>query len=85
LTKKKTKTEKGGPSSPFKLEMALAQSCKNISACLFRIQIPQLLKGGIDQLGVNCDSSFLLFESHQKQQIFELHKIGEVNMFVFSQ
>ncbi len=57
--KKVTKTKKGGPSSPFKLQMALAQSCKNRSTCLCRIQIPQLPKGRIDLLGVNCDSSFI--------------------------
>jgi hypothetical protein len=69
------------PSSPFKLQMALAQSCKNTLAFCVDIQIPQLLMGGIDQWGVGRNSSSLWFEPHQKQQILKLHKIKEVNPF----
>jgi len=36
--------------------------------------------GGIDQWGVDHDGSFLCFEPHQRQQILELHKIGEINL-----
>jgi hypothetical protein len=42
-------------------------------------QIPQFLRGGIDQWGVNCDSSFPWLELHPRQQILELRKIKEVN------
>jgi hypothetical protein len=42
-------------------------------------QIPQLLRGGIDQLSVNCNSSFPWLELHSIQQILELHKIKEIN------
>jgi hypothetical protein len=31
-------------------------------------------------MGVGCDNFFPWLELHQRQQIFELSKIGEVNM-----
>jgi hypothetical protein len=62
--KKVTKREKKGPFGTFKLQMALAQSCKNTSTCLCKHPNFQLLKGGIDQLGVDHDNSFLWLESH---------------------
>ncbi len=46
------------------------------------IQIPQLLKGGIDQWDIDRDSSFFWVELHQRWQIFEMHKVKEVNLFV---
>jgi hypothetical protein len=36
LRRKITKTKIGRPSGPLKFHMALAQSCKNTSACLFK-------------------------------------------------
>jgi hypothetical protein len=45
----------------------------------------QLLKGGIDWWGVSCNSSFPWLELHWRQQILELHKIGEVNLLVLGQ
>jgi hypothetical protein len=44
------------------------------------IQIPQLLRGGIDQQGVDHDNSVLWLESHWKQQVLRWHKIKEVNL-----
>jgi hypothetical protein len=38
--------------------MALAQSCKKYQLVCVDTQIPQLLKGGIDQWGVNHNSFF---------------------------
>jgi len=43
--------------------------------------VPQLLKGGIDQWGVNRNSSFLWLEPCRRQQIIELHKTGKVKLF----
>jgi hypothetical protein len=43
--KKVTKTERGGPFSPFKLQMALTQLCKNIFACLCRHPNTSTTKG----------------------------------------
>jgi hypothetical protein len=60
--------------------MALAQSCKKYQLVCVDTQIPQLLKGGIDQWGVSCDSSFFLLEPRQRLQIFELCKIRELNL-----
>jgi hypothetical protein len=57
--RKMTKVERWGPFGTFKLQMALAQSCKNTSACLCKQPNTQLLRGGIDQCGVSCDNSFL--------------------------
>jgi hypothetical protein len=41
--------------------------------------------GEIDQWGVGYDSSFPWLELCPMQQILELCKIGEVNMFVLGQ
>jgi len=46
-----------------------------------RNQIFQLIRGGVDQCNVNYDRSFPWFESHQRQQILELHKIEKINLF----
>jgi hypothetical protein len=47
------KIERRGPFGPFKLQMALAQSCKTHRLVYVDIQILQLLMGGMDQWGVN--------------------------------
>jgi len=48
-------------------------------------QILQLLRGGLDGWGgVGCDSFFPWLELHRRQQILELHKIGEVNLLKLS-
>jgi hypothetical protein len=43
-------------------------------------QIPELLKGGINQSIISYNNSFLWLKFHRKQQIFELCKIGEINL-----
>jgi hypothetical protein len=43
--RKVTKTKRRGPSSPFKLQMALAQLCKNTSICLCRLTNTSTAKG----------------------------------------
>ncbi len=58
--KKVTKIEKGGPSSPCKLQMELHHHVKTHWFVFVDIQIPQLLMGGIDQWGVGCNNSFFL-------------------------
>jgi len=78
--KKITNKKKGRPFSPFKLQMALAQLCKNTSTCLCRH--PNISTGRIDQQGVDYDNSILWRESHWKQQIFRWCKIEEVNLHV---
>jgi hypothetical protein len=40
-------------------------------------QIFQLLKGGIDQWGVDHNNPFFFLELHQRQQILELRKLGK--------
>jgi hypothetical protein len=42
---KVTKIEKGGPSGPFKLQMSLAQLCKNTSTCLCKHPNTSTTKG----------------------------------------
>jgi hypothetical protein len=67
------------PSSPLKLQWHWHNHVRTHWPICVNIQISQLLKGGIDQWGVDHDSSFLQFELHWRQQIFELCKIGEIN------
>jgi hypothetical protein len=43
--RKVTKIERGRPSIPFKLQMALAQLCKNTFACLCKHPHTSILKG----------------------------------------
>ncbi len=50
--KKVTKTKRGKPYGHFKLQMTLAQLCKTHLLTYVDIQIPPLLRGGIDQGGV---------------------------------
>jgi hypothetical protein len=57
--KQVTKPKRGRPFGPFKLQMAYPPAYVNI-------QIPPLLKGGIDQQGVSYNSSILWLEPHQK-------------------
>jgi hypothetical protein len=45
-------------------------------------QILQLLEGGLDQWGVSHGKVFFWFESHRRQQIFELYKIEEIDLHV---
>jgi hypothetical protein len=40
-----TKVKRWRPSNPFKLQMALAQSCKNILACLYKQPNTWIAKG----------------------------------------
>jgi hypothetical protein len=55
--------------------MALASRVKTHRHVCVSNQIPQLLTGGIDQWGVDCNNSFSWFEL----QILELRKIREIN------
>ncbi len=57
--KKMTKVERWGPSSPFKLQMALAQCVKSHWHVCVRNQIFQLLKGGIDHWRLVAMTPFL--------------------------
>jgi len=43
--RKVTKTKRGGPSGPFKLQMALAQLYKNMSTCLCKFTNTSTTKG----------------------------------------
>jgi hypothetical protein len=49
------------------------------------IQTSQLLKGGNDQLVVDCDSSFIWLELFWKQEILEMCKIDKINSLVLEQ
>jgi hypothetical protein len=85
LWKKMIRIETWRPSSPLKLQMALAHSVKTHKPVCVNIQIFWLLKGGIDQWGVGHDYPFLGLELHRKQQILELHKIEKINLFMLGQ
>jgi hypothetical protein len=81
--KKVTKIEGGG--NPLALSSSKWHWHNHVKTHWFiyvDIQILQLLMGGIDQWGVNHDSSFLWLEPHRRQGIFELRKIREVNPFM---
>jgi hypothetical protein len=63
--KKLTKPKIGRPFGTFKLQMALAQT---YPPAYINIQIPPLLKGRIDQQGVNYNNSILWLEPHQSNK-----------------
>jgi hypothetical protein len=49
--RKMTKVERWGPFVPFKLQMALAQSCKNTLACLCKQPNITIVKGRNSSMG----------------------------------
>jgi len=51
-SRKVTKTKKGKPYDHFKLQMTLAQSCKTNLPAYIDIEMPPLVRGGIDRGGV---------------------------------
>ncbi len=70
--RKMTKVKIWTPSSLFKLQMAMAQSCKNTSTCLCKQPNTSIAIGRNWSVGVGCNSSFPWLELHWRQQIFEL-------------
>jgi hypothetical protein len=62
--RKLTKTKRWRHSGLFKIRMALAQSCKNISTCLCRHPNTSIAKGRNWLWGVSCDNFFVWLELH---------------------
>jgi hypothetical protein len=77
LQSKVTRLERGGLSSLLKLQITLAQSCKNISACLCNIQIFQLLEGKIIQWGVGHDNYFFGLNYIENNKSLSCARLGK--------
>jgi len=79
--KKITKIERGGAFGLFKLQITLAQLCKNTSTLLCKHPNTSITRG---RWGVGHNSFVFWLEPHRKQQIFGWCKIREVNLLMLS-
>ncbi len=81
--RKITKTGRGGPFGLSNSKWHWYNCVKTHSPAYVNIQIPPLLRGGIDRQGVGRNNSIFWIEPHQKQQILgwymDLWKYGQIS------
>jgi hypothetical protein len=81
LSKKHNQNRKRGGFGLFKLQITLAQLCKNTSTLLCKHPNTSITRG---RWGVGHNSFVFWLELHQKQQIFGWCKINEVNLLMLN-